>query len=75
MNAPLEANDDRTGKILYALGAVLEAQGRFEESLGFHQRCFKQYKTVLGQKHHRFGDICHRLAGHAMRRKAYKDAE
>lgn len=65
----------RTGKILYGLGNVLEAQGRFDESLSFHRRCFEQYKKVLGLNHHRVGDVYHRLAGHCMRQGMYKDAE
>jgi tetratricopeptide (TPR) repeat protein len=54
---------------------VLEAQGRFEESMGFHRRCLEQFKKVLGVNHHRVGDICHRIAGHYMRQGLYKDAE
>ncbi|KAF4992470.1 hypothetical protein FGRMN_7141 [Fusarium graminum] len=57
----------KTGKILYGLGNVLESQGRYDDSLEFHSRCLEQYKRVLGMKHHRVGDVCHRLAGHYMR--------
>lgn len=65
----------RTGKILYGLGNVLESQGRFQESLGFHQRCYEQYSKVLGSSHHRFGDICHKMAGHCIRLRRFQEAE
>ncbi|KAI1425307.1 hypothetical protein F5Y12DRAFT_747918 [Xylaria sp. FL1777] len=65
----------KTGKILYGLGNVLESQGRFDESLNFHFRCFNQFRKVLGMNHHRVGDICHRLAGHFIRQGLYKEAE
>ena len=57
------------------MGNVLEAQGRFEESLNFHRRCFEQFKKVLGLNHHRVGDICYRLAGHSMRQGHHNEAE
>ncbi|KAG8667972.1 hypothetical protein FPOAC1_012814 [Fusarium poae] len=64
----------KTGKILYGLGNVLESKGQFSESLEFHVRCLQQYKAVLGMKHHRVGDVCHRLAGHYMRLELYEEA-
>ncbi|KAI8659981.1 NB-ARC domain-containing protein [Fusarium sp. Ph1] len=64
----------KTGKILYGLGNVLESQGRFDESLGFHLRCLEQYKKVLGMNHHRVGDVCHRLASHYMRKGLHKES-
>ncbi|KAK5995287.1 hypothetical protein PT974_03688 [Cladobotryum mycophilum] len=64
----------KTGKILYGLGNVMESQGRFEESLGFHLRCLEQYRKVLGHNHHRFGDICHKMASHFMRKQQYQEA-
>ena len=64
----------RTGKILYGLGNVLEAQGRFDESLNYHRRCLKQFTKVLGANHHRVGDIYHKMAGHYMREGLYKEA-
>lgn len=65
----------RTGKILYGLGNVLESQGRFQESLRFHQRCYEQFSKVLGNNHHRFGDICHKMAGHCIRLHHFQEAE
>ncbi|KAL7781016.1 hypothetical protein V8C43DRAFT_328491 [Trichoderma afarasin] len=72
---PDDTHSFKTGKILYGLGNVLESQGRFEESLEFHRRCFDQYKKVLGTNHHRFGDICHKMAGHSMRLDKDHEAE
>ena len=57
------------------MGNVLEAQGRFDESLNFHQRCLKQFTKVLGLAHHRVGDIYHKMAGHCIRTSRYKQAE
>jgi hypothetical protein len=69
------ANGTRTGKILYGMGNVLESKGRLEESFNFHLRCFEQYKKVLGMNHHRFGDICYKMAAHWMRQGRNKDSE
>jgi Tetratricopeptide repeat len=65
----------RTGKILYALGNVLESQERYAESLDFHTRCLQQYMVTLGNNHFRTADICHRLAGHFMRTHQYDEAQ
>ncbi|KAJ4392481.1 hypothetical protein N0V85_007019, partial [Neurospora sp. IMI 360204] len=50
------------GKILYGIGNVLWAQGRFKESFNYHSRCLTQYKATLGDHHYRVGDVYHRLA-------------
>ncbi|KAI1669670.1 Tetratricopeptide repeat [Pyrenophora tritici-repentis] len=65
----------KTGKILYALGNVLEDQERFQESQNFHERAHEQYKVTLGLVHHRMGDICCRLARHCMRQGLHDDAD
>lgn len=57
------------------MGNVLEAQGRYDESLNFHMRCLKQYKAALGESHHRTGDACLKMAGHCVRMGAYTEAE
>ena len=67
--------DDRTGKILYALGNVLESQERYAESRDFHSRGLQQYIATLGNNHFRTADICHRVAGHCMRAQLYDEAE
>lgn len=65
----------RTGKILYAIGNVLWAQGRFDESFSYHLRCLKQYKTTVGTNHHRVGDTYHRLAFYYIHKGIYTEAE
>ncbi|KAK4143117.1 uncharacterized protein C8A04DRAFT_29133 [Dichotomopilus funicola] len=59
----------KTGKILYGIGNVLEAQGRFSKAFNFHGRCLWQFKQVLGAYHPRVGDISHRMAGHYIRQQ------
>ena len=71
---PSKTNAFRIGKILYGLGNVLESQGRFDESMKYHSRCFEQYKEVLGMKHRKVGDVVHKLAGHCVRRQQYNEA-
>jgi hypothetical protein len=68
-------NHTRTGKILYGMGNLLEAQGRFDDSFNFHFRCLNQFRKVLGLNHHRVGDIYHRIAGHYMRQGLHKESE
>lgn len=61
--------------MLYALGNVMESQGRLDESLSYHKRCLAQYRKTLGDRHHRTGDVCYRLAGHHMRMACWDEAE
>ncbi|KAJ4402238.1 hypothetical protein N0V85_005348 [Neurospora sp. IMI 360204] len=65
----------KTGKILYAIGNVLWAQERFDESFNYHLRCLKQYKTTVGANHHRVGDTYHRLAFYYIYRRIFTEAE
>jgi hypothetical protein len=60
--------------MLYALGNVLEDLGLYNESLAAHLRCAKQYTKTLGRVHHRFGDVCVRLARHYISREDYAAA-
>ncbi|KPI37323.1 uncharacterized protein AB675_1583 [Cyphellophora attinorum] len=64
----------RTGKILYALGNVLEDLQLYDESLSVHLRCVKQYSQSLSTMHHRFGDVCVRLTRHFIRLKDHVSA-
>lgn len=57
--------------MLYGLGNVLEDQELYDESLSVHLRCLKQYTKTVGIFHHRFGDVCVRLARHCMRLKDF----
>ncbi|KAJ8125977.1 hypothetical protein O1611_g7661 [Lasiodiplodia mahajangana] len=65
----------KTGKMLYALGNVYVSQGKFEKGLEYHARCLKQYRATLGDRHHRIGDICHRLADDNLRFHNYAEAQ
>ncbi|KUJ18332.1 uncharacterized protein LY89DRAFT_733010 [Mollisia scopiformis] len=64
----------KTGKMLYGLGNVYVSQGKFEKGLKYYIRCLKQYRATLGDRHHRIGDICHRLADDNLRFKNYAEA-
>ncbi|CCC14292.1 unnamed protein product [Sordaria macrospora k-hell] len=65
----------KTGKILYAIGNVLWAQGRFDESFSYHLRCLKQYKTPSAPTINRVGDTYHRLAFYYIHKGIYTEAE
>ncbi|KAK3947355.1 hypothetical protein QBC32DRAFT_224369 [Pseudoneurospora amorphoporcata] len=65
----------KTGKILYGIGNVLWAQGRFKESFNYHSRCLTQYKATLGDHHYRVGDVYHRLALYYIHQGLNDDAE
>ena len=65
----------RTGKILHALGNLSWSQGRFDESLDYHNRVFVQYMKTLGASHHRTADVQHRLAMHYVRLDRLAEAE
>ncbi|KAI0120070.1 P-loop containing nucleoside triphosphate hydrolase protein [Nemania sp. FL0031] len=65
----------KTGKMLYALGNVHVSQGKYEKGLEYHARCLRQYRVTLGDRHHRIGDICHRLADDNLRFHHYAEAQ
>ncbi|CAN9210774.1 unnamed protein product [Alternaria alternata] len=82
---PDDTTSFKTGKMLYALGNVYTDRGLKEPDdlkrgewldlgLSFHSRCLKQYRTTLGDNHHRVGDVLHRLADHKIRSKHFKEA-
>ncbi len=60
--------------MLYGLGNVLEDQELYDESLSIHLRCLKQYAKTIGHGHHRFGDVCVRLARHYIRLRDFSAA-
>ncbi|KAK3294429.1 tetratricopeptide repeat domain-containing protein [Chaetomium fimeti] len=65
----------KTGKMMYALGNVYTSMGSLEQGFAFHIRCLKQYRATLGDKHHRVGDVSHRLADHYIRLGNFPEAE
>lgn len=68
------ANVDRTGRILHGLGNVRCSQGRLDESEIYHRRALAQAQATVGNLHHRFADICHRVAQHCLRKGEYDHA-
>ncbi|CZR65067.1 uncharacterized protein PAC_14967 [Phialocephala subalpina] len=47
----------KTGRVLHALGNVRASQGRLKESYDFHQRALMQYRSTIGDNHHRTADV------------------
>ena len=44
------------------MGNVRATQGRFEESFNFHHRALVQYRSTVGNNHHRTADLCCKVA-------------
>jgi tetratricopeptide (TPR) repeat protein len=65
----------RTGRVLHALGNVRASQGRLKESYDFHQRALLQYRSTIGDNHHRTADVCYKVAEHYMRFGKLEDAK
>lgn len=59
--------DPSTGRMLHGLGNVTFSQGKIEESEAYHRRALKQLQATVGINHHRFADVCHRVAQHCLR--------
>ncbi|MCJ1382412.1 hypothetical protein MMC17_005525 [Xylographa soralifera] len=63
--------DDRisfiTGRFLHALGNVKGSQGFQDESFTYHQRALIQYKSTVGNGHHRTAALCFKVAEHYIR--------
>ncbi|KAF7509241.1 hypothetical protein GJ744_008301 [Endocarpon pusillum] len=64
----------RTGRVLYAFGNLRAAQGRLPESHEYHQMALEQFRSTIGDHHHRTADVCHKVAEHLIRIEHYKDA-
>ena len=60
--------------MLYAFGNLRAAQGRLPESHEYHQMALEQFRSTIGDKHHRTADVCHKVAEHFIRTENYKDA-
>lgn len=65
--------DDResfiTGMFLHALGNVMSAVERQDESMAFHRKALRHHENTLGDHHHRTADACVKVAQHSMRLK------
>jgi len=56
------------------MGNITYSQGRFDESLVFHERAFRQFESTIGVRHNRTCDVKYRLAGHYARERDYDNA-
>ncbi|KAI9775352.1 MAG: hypothetical protein M1839_001268 [Geoglossum umbratile] len=65
----------KTGRVLHALGNVRASQGRLKDSFDYHQRALLQYRSTIGDNHHRTADVCYKVAGHYMRFGKLEDAK
>ncbi|KAH8704099.1 hypothetical protein BGW36DRAFT_444704 [Talaromyces proteolyticus] len=63
-----------TGKLLLGYGNVKLAQGQLDESFLLHQRCLQQYKSTVGNNHHRTADGCVKVASHYVRLEMFDPA-
>ncbi|KAH8821382.1 NB-ARC and TPR domain protein [Xylogone sp. PMI_703] len=63
-----------TGKLLLGYGNVKFSQGQLEESFSLHQRCLRQYKSTVGNNHHRTADGCVKVASHYTRLEIFESA-
>lgn len=58
-----------TGRFLHALGNVKGSQGLLDESFAYHQRALIQYKSTVGNNHHRTAAMCYKVANHYIRKQ------
>ena len=69
---PLETNlGGRTGQAMFALGNVQLGLGKFKEAYETHAQVLHLFKSSLGIRHHRTGDICHKLGSHLNQMRNY----
>lgn len=64
-----------TGRILHALGNVRFSQGSLEDSFSYHRRALLQFKSTLGNNHHRTADLYVKVASHHLRLKHWELAK
>ena len=64
----------RTGKLLHAYGNVKGSQEKLEDSFAFHLRGLQQYKSTIGNHHHRTADLCVKVSDHYTRLDQYDSA-
>lgn len=64
----------RTGHAMFALGNVQISLGKFDEAYETHSQVLHLFKSCLGIRHHRTGDICHKLGWHLGRMRKYAAA-
>lgn len=59
---------------MFALGNVQISLGKFDEAYETHSQVLHLWKSSLGIRHHRTGDICHKLGWHLGRMRKYPAA-
>ncbi|KAF2092428.1 TPR-like protein, partial [Rhizodiscina lignyota] len=71
-------SDDRdsfiTGRFLHALGNVKGSQDNQDKAFDYHRRALQQYKSTLGNRHHRTADVFVKVAEHHIRLKQHEMA-
>lgn len=67
--------NNRTGRLLHAMGNVRFDQGLVKNSEDWHAKALLQYSLCVGKSHHRYADVCHRNAQHAIRKGDLPAAE
>jgi hypothetical protein len=56
------------------MGNITYSLGRYDESLKYHSRAFKQFESTIGGRHNRTCDVMWRLADHYVRLNEYEVA-
>ena len=59
---PNDSESFRTGRLLHVMGNVRASQGQLGESFEFHHRALVQYRSSIGNNHHRTADLCCKVA-------------
>lgn len=59
---------------MFALGNVQIGKSNFDEAYRTHAQVLTLFKGSLGIRHHRTGDICHKLGWHLHRDRKYSAA-
>ncbi|PVH87326.1 hypothetical protein DL98DRAFT_271169 [Cadophora sp. DSE1049] len=63
-----------TGKLLHAYGNVKASKSELDKSYEFHLRGLQQYKSTIGNNHHRTADLCVKVSDHYTRLRQYSAA-
>lgn len=61
--------------MLYGIGNVYLSIGDLDQALDYHLRCMNQWLATLGPKHHRIGDVSHKLAQDLMGQGDFEKAQ
>lgn len=64
-----------TGKLLLGYGNVQHTLGNLGEAFELHQRCLKQYRSTVGDNHHRTAGACVKVAYHYVHFEGFSQAQ